>query len=90
MSERHGSSDTSTLTLDGLRSRGVLSALAYAATRSVMRLSGERDERVGVALALAQMGFRVLDLQSPVSQAVTNSAKVRRARLLCLCATRAF
>lgn len=86
MSERHGSSDTSTLTLDGLRSRGVLSALAYTATRSVMRLSGERDERVGVALALAQMaislghlGLRLEHVRTDFSPEVLRELMERRA-----------
>ena len=47
------------LSLAGLAERGVISSLTYATTLSTLRLSGETDERVGIALALAQTALRL-------------------------------
>ena len=47
------------LTLAQLTESGVISPLAYAATLSAMRLSGELDERVAIALGLAQVSLKL-------------------------------
>ena len=47
------------LSLNNLVERGIISPLVYATTLSALRLSGENDERVGLALALAQMALKL-------------------------------
>ena len=47
------------LTLQQLAQDGVITPLALATTLSVLRLSGERDERVAIALALAQVALQL-------------------------------
>ena len=45
------------ITLERLADEGVITPLARAVTESVLRLSGERDERVAIAIALAQVAL---------------------------------
>ncbi len=47
------------MSIEKLLEQGIISPLSYAATQSVMRLSGETDARVGVALALAQTALNL-------------------------------
>jgi len=52
-------SDRGSITLKKLADQGIITPLAYAATQSVLRLSGERDERVMIAIALAQTALQL-------------------------------
>ena len=47
------------MTLRRLADEGVVTPLALATTQSILRLSGERDERVAIALALAQVALQL-------------------------------
>ena len=47
------------ISLSRLAEQGIISPLSYAATQSALRLSGESDERVGIALALAQSALHL-------------------------------
>ena len=47
------------LTLKSLAEKGVITSLALATTQSVLRLSGEKDERVAIAMALAQVALQL-------------------------------
>ena len=47
------------LSLKSLVSQGIITPLAHAATLSVMRITGEEDERVAIAMALAQSALRL-------------------------------
>lgn len=74
----------STISMSKLVEQGIISPLNYAATQSVLRLSGESDERVGIALALAQsalnlghLGLRLNSVAEDFSPAVMRELRER-------------
>ena len=74
----------SILSLRGLAERGIISPLTHATTLSALRLSGEEDERVGMALALAQtalrlghLGLRLSSISSDFSPEILRELKER-------------
>ena len=73
------------ITLEGLAEIGVVTPLALAATQSVSRLSGERDERVLIALGLAQsaldlghLGLRLEHIARDFSPEILREFRERR------------
>ena len=72
------------ITLNLLREVGVVSAIAFASAKSAMRLSGEDDERVAIALGLSQtalelghLGLRLRALEHDFSHDVLYELRER-------------